>query len=115
MGVVCGSRRATGGAITGAVVSVGGMKSLSCSIKSFRPLDATRYGQDGFSPSGTQTGPSRPLEWRYLMKKMMMGALVLSCTGLVGVAGAQNSCNMPGMSGGMGGDKGVVMEASKSD
>jgi putative membrane protein len=48
------------------------------------------------------------------MNKMTMGAVVLCCAGMVGAAGAQ-SCNMPGMAGGMGGDKGVVMDASKSD
>lgn len=48
------------------------------------------------------------------MNKMTMGAVVLCCAGMVGVAGAQ-SCNMPGMSGDMTGDKGVVMMASKSD
>jgi putative membrane protein len=48
------------------------------------------------------------------MKRLTMGAVVLCCAGVVGAAGAQ-SCNMPGMSGGMTGDKGVVTEASKSD
>lgn len=63
-----------------------------------------------------ETRAQRGPEWRFLMKNnMMVGALVLGCAGFVGVAGAQSSCNMPGMSGGMGGDKTVVMDASKSD